>query len=120
MKTVRAVNHSTGAVIAERVVIAGGMWSRFCGLMGRGSLPESHGLMLAPCSSVHTFFMRFPLDVIFLDREGRVVKVAAAMRPWRTALGGGGRDALELNAGEASRLGITPGDRILFVDTADG
>jgi uncharacterized membrane protein (UPF0127 family) len=64
--------------------------------------------------------MRFPIDVIFLDKEGRVVKVISSMKPWRTALGGGGRDALELNAGEASRLQIEPGDRLVFTETVSG
>jgi uncharacterized membrane protein (UPF0127 family) len=59
--------------------------------------------------------MRFPIDVVFLDREGRVVKVVHSMQPWRTALGGGGRDALELNAGEATSHQIDAGDRLLFV-----
>jgi uncharacterized membrane protein (UPF0127 family) len=114
MRSVRASDESTGAVIAAEVAVASGIWSRFWGLMGRKRLPEGHGLLLAPCSSVHTFFMRFPIDVIFLDRERVVVKVVQSMKPWRTALGGGGKDALELNAGEAARLGIQRGDRILF------
>jgi uncharacterized membrane protein (UPF0127 family) len=96
--------------------MARSMWSRFWGLMGRSKLPEGRGLFLSPCGSVHTFFMRFPIDVIFLDRDGRVVKVIDSMRPWRTALGGGGRDALELNAGEAARLGIEPGNSITFLE----
>jgi uncharacterized membrane protein (UPF0127 family) len=58
--------------------------------------------------------MRFPIDVVFLDRDRRVVKVVPALKPWRTALGGGGRDALELNAGEAERSRIQPGDEMDF------
>jgi uncharacterized membrane protein (UPF0127 family) len=115
LKFVQAVNETNGAVIADRVGVARGVWSRFWGLMGRRRLPEGHGLLLAPCGSVHTFFMRFPIDVLFLDREARVVKIVPSMRPWRMALGGGGRDALELNGGEASRQGINEGDRIDFV-----
>jgi uncharacterized membrane protein (UPF0127 family) len=115
MKIVRAIDGKSSTVIAEEVAVARGVWSRFWGLMGRGRLPEGHGLLLAPCGSVHTFFMRFPIDVIFLDRESVVVKIVHSMKPWRTALGGGGKDALELNAGEASRLEIRPGDRIAFI-----
>lgn len=115
MTYLRAVNESDGSVIADKVSVARGVWSRFWGLMGRRALPEGHALLLAPCGSVHTFFMRFPIDVVFLDRDSRVKKIVESMRPWRTALGGGGRDALELNAGEASRRGIKPGDRILFI-----
>ena len=62
--------------------------------------------------------MRFPIDVVFLDRERRVVKIVPAMKPWRTALGGGGRDALELPAGEAGRIGIEPQDQVEFEEGA--
>jgi uncharacterized membrane protein (UPF0127 family) len=116
MRKVSATHEPTGKPIAGEIALAKDMWSRFWGLMGRKRLADGSGLLLTPCSSVHTFFMRFPIDVIFLDRESRVVKVVDSMKPWRTALGGGGKDALELNAGEASRLGIQPGDRILFGD----
>ena len=110
----RVLNQTRDTVVADRVSVAGGLWSRFWGLMGRSALPAGAGLLLTPCSSVHTFFMRFPLDVVFLDRDRQVVKVVSALKPWRTALGGGGRDALELNAGEAERTGIEPGDQLDF------
>jgi uncharacterized membrane protein (UPF0127 family) len=118
LKQTQAIHEPSGAVIAENVAVARGLWSRFWGLMGRRRLPEGHGLLLAPCSSVHTFFMRFPIDVIFLDREGCVVKLVPSMRPWRTALGGGGKDALELNAGEAVRVGLKAGDKIIFAENS--
>ncbi|TML60208.1 MAG: DUF192 domain-containing protein, partial [Actinobacteria bacterium] len=57
------------------------------GLLGRTSLPDGEGLLLKPCGSVHTFFMRFPIDVVFLDRELSVVAVSAEVAPWRTARG---------------------------------
>jgi len=117
-RTYRALNRTKGTVIAEHVSVADGLWSKFWGLMGRRALPENSGLLLTPCSSVHTFFMRFPIDVVFLDRERRVVKIVPAMKPWRTALGGGGRDALELPAGEAGRIGIEPQDQVEFEEGA--
>jgi len=98
-----AFNETKGAELAREVGLAKSMWHRFWGLMGRRSLPERHGLLISPCASVHTFFMRFPIDVIFVSRSGRVVKIVPAMKPWRTALGGSGaHSALELNAGEAA------------------
>ena len=73
---------------------------RLLGLMGRRRLKEGEGLLLSPCSSVQTLFMRFPIDVIFVDREAEVVKVAPAVAPFRLAFGGrGARDALEVAAG---------------------
>jgi uncharacterized membrane protein (UPF0127 family) len=87
------------------------MWARFWGLMGRRELADDSGLLITPCSSVHTFFMRFPIDVIFIARDGRVVKIASAMKPWRTALGGhGAHSVLELNADMARARGLEEGD----------
>jgi len=96
-------------------------WARLVGLMGRRGLEEGEGLLLAPCSSVQTFFMRFPIDVIFLDREARVVKVAPALAPFRVAFGGrGARDALEVAAGTAARSDTAVGDRLAVEDDCEG
>ena len=106
-----AFNETKGTELASDVGLAKSMWARFWGLMGRRSLPVSHGLLISPCSSVHTFFMRFQIDVIFVDRAGSVVKIVPAMKPWRTALGGSGaHSVLELNAGEAAAGSLEVGD----------
>ncbi len=110
----RAINETKGTVIAQEVRLARSLWSRFRGLMGQRSLPEGQGLLLEPCSSIHCMFMRFPIDVIFLDREGRVVKVAAEVKPWRLAAAKGARSALELPAGIAARSDTAAGDRIVI------
>ena len=108
-----AVNQRNGTELAAEVRLATSLWARFWGLMGRRSLPDGHGLLIRPCSSVHMFFMRFPIDVIFLDRDNRVVKIIPAMRPWRAALGGrGAHSALELNAGAAEAAGLAVGDTV--------
>lgn len=113
-RTVRARNETRGTVIAERVTVATSIWDRFWGLMGRKQLPDGHGLHLTPCSSVHMFFMRFPLDVVFIDRANQVTKVAADLKPWRASLGGGGHSALELPVGVAAAAGLEVGDVIAF------
>ena len=82
------------------------------GLLGRDGLDSGEGLLLKPCGSVHTFFMRFPIDVVFLDRELEVVAVSAEVRPWRAARARGAKAALELAAGEAARRGIGRGVRL--------
>lgn len=110
----RAVNETKGTLVAQEVRIARSVWSRFRGLMGRRSLPEGEGLLLEPCSSIHCMFMRFPIDVLFLDREGRVLKVAAGVRPWRFAAAKGARSALELPAGAAARSQTSAGDRVVL------
>jgi uncharacterized protein len=82
------------------------------GLLGRDGLESGEGLLLKPCGSVHTFFMRFPIDVVFLDRELAVVAVSAEVAPWRTARARGAKAVLELPAGEAARRGIAVGERL--------
>jgi uncharacterized protein len=68
---------------------------------------------LKPASSIHMAFMRFAIDAVFLDRELRVVKVAADVKPWRAAAARGAKSVLEIPAGEAARRGLKVGDRLL-------
>ena len=89
------------------------MWPRFWGLMLRKPLEDGEALLIKPCSSVHMFFMRFALDIVFFDKGGTVVKVVSNLKPWRMALGGKGAwSALELATGAAA--GINVGDAIVF------
>ncbi len=86
---------------------------RFLGLMGRAKLPPGRGLLLAPCNSVHMCFMRFAIDVVYLDADDRVLKVVENLWPWLgLSLCPGARAALEMTAGEAKRLGIEKGTRL--------
>lgn len=113
MKQVIARNQTSGAVIAPRTSVADGVWTRFRGLMLRRPLEAGEALLIKPCSSVHMFFMRFPLDIVFFGKDGAVVKIVSNLKPWRMALGGKGAwCALELPAGAAS--GISVGDQIVF------
>lgn len=86
--------------------------------MGRRELPQGSGLLITPCSSIHMFFMRFPIDVVFLDRDNAVVRVVPSIKPWRMAMGGGGRKALELPAGTATLIPIAKGDVLEFEEFA--
>jgi hypothetical protein len=88
--------------------------SRVRGLLGRRGLPRGQGLLIKPTWSVHTWFMRFPIDVVFLDRELSVLKVRKEMRPWRTAARFRAHSALELAAGECDRLQLDVGDRLAW------
>jgi uncharacterized membrane protein (UPF0127 family) len=89
--------------------------SRRRGLLGRDGLAPGRAMLLAPCSSVHTFFMRFAIDVVFLDREGCVVHVVHRMRPGRMAWGGWrARQTLEMEAGRAAAIGLQPRDRLVI------
>jgi uncharacterized membrane protein (UPF0127 family) len=84
------------------------------GLLGRSELAPGEGLLIRPAPSVHTFFMRFPIDVVFLGGDLRVLRVRSDLRPWRMAGQRGARAVLELPAGEADRRGIRPGDRLVI------
>ena len=101
-----------GRVVCERCAVADRALARMRGLLGRSSLPAGEGILLRPASSVHMAFMRFPIDVVFLDRDGAVVKVVPELAPWRVAGARGARDAVELAAGEAARRGIRVGERL--------
>jgi uncharacterized protein len=99
-----------GRVVAEHVEIAATSWKRFMGLMFRSELPEGHGLALTPCNSIHMFFMRIPLDVVFLDREGRTLRVYHGIRPWRVSrIVRRSRTAVELPVGTLRRAGVEAG-----------
>lgn len=111
---------SDGLAIATRMEQALGFWARFRGLMGRASLPDGAGLWI-PDSSIHMFFMRFPIDALFLsapDTAGRrrVVSVRPDLRPW-TGLVLPVKDAegvVELPAGTLAATAVQPGDEVVF------
>jgi uncharacterized membrane protein (UPF0127 family) len=105
-----------GGVVCDECTVADRPWSRLRGLLGRSSLPAGEGLLLRPCGSVHTLFMRFPIDVVFCDRELRVLSVAESVRPWRAAVRRGAKVAVELAAGEARRRGVETGVRLRLVE----
>jgi uncharacterized membrane protein (UPF0127 family) len=90
--------------------------SRMRGLIGRSGLPAGEGLLLRPAPSIHTAFMRFEIDALFLDRELRVLHVVERLRPWRMASKRGARAVLELAAGESARLDVRVGDRLELRD----
>ena len=104
-----------GAVVCERCVIADTPWLRLRGLLGRKELPAGEGILLRPCSSVHTMFMRFPIDVVFCDGDLNVLSVAPSVAPWRAAMKRGAKVAIELAAGEATSRGVETGARLRLV-----
>ncbi len=101
-----------GAVVCERCELADTFWRRFRGLMGRERLPPGEGMLFRPGGSIHMFFMRFPIDAVFCDRDLCVIGVEAGLRPWRLAGRRGAKVTIELAAGEAGRRGVEPGTRL--------
>ena len=79
----KLVNTNSGDVLIDQLEIADTFWKRFKGLQFRHSIPHGSGLLLSPCSSLHTCFMRFPIDVIHLDDKNRVLGISRNIRPWR-------------------------------------
>src|SRR5262245_64494092 len=106
------INDRTGRVVASAVELADTSETRRRGLLGRDFLDPSAALIIAPCSAVHTFFMRFVIDVVFVDRNGSVLKTVADVKPWRIAARPGAFAVVELNAGAVRRSELQIGDRL--------
>lgn len=104
----------TGVVLGDRIVRADTFWPRLVGLLPRRGLAPGEGLLLEPCGAVHTLFMRFPIDVLFLDRDDRVVSTAPGLPPWRTRGVRGAVRVLELPAGTLWRTGVGVGAGLRF------
>ncbi|MGI8730542.1 MAG: DUF192 domain-containing protein [Solirubrobacteraceae bacterium] len=108
-----------GTDVCERCLVAADPLTRMRGLLGRAELPAGDGLLLRPAGSIHTHFMRFAIDALFLDRELRVLDVRSTLQPWRMARRRGARAVLELRAGEAERRGVQVGDVLHVADPAE-
>lgn len=94
------------------VRVAASFWQRFIGLMGRRALAPGAALLLAPCSNIHTCFMRFAIDVVFLDREGEILAIFSDVKPWRARAAWRAHACLELASGGAVRAGLRVGQRL--------
>jgi uncharacterized membrane protein (UPF0127 family) len=108
-----------GTVVCERCEIAAGTLARMRGLLGRDGLEPGGGMLIDGTPSVHMFFMRFPIDVVFLDRGWRVVRIVHGLRPWRVAVARKAVAALELEAGAAARAALQEGD-VLELEASEG
>ena len=108
-----ALANDDGDVVCEHCLLAETALARCRGLLGRSGLSSGEGMLLRPASSIHTAFMRFAIDAVFLDRANQVVRVASSLRPWRTAARRKAHAVLELAAGEAARRRLVPGDRLV-------
>ena len=102
-------------MLCERCDVADNFFTRAFGLIPRARLRDGDGLLLTNTSNITMFFMRFAIDAVFIDRRGRVVRVAADLRPWRLATAArGAKDTLELATGAAARAGTQAGDELVF------
>jgi len=108
-----------GTVVCERCEVPESSFGRARGLLGRDGLEAGEGMLIDRAGSVHMFFMRFPIDVVFLDRDLNVVGVRHGLRPWQVAAARRAVAALELPAGAAAEAGIEEGD-VLALQNLDG
>ena len=123
---VQAINQTRGTILCARLADAGGHTGKARGLLGRDSIDPDEGLLfvrqrIEPFMWMHMFFMRFAIDIVFLDRDDRVVHISHHLRPWRVSpVLFAARKAIELAAGAAARSNTAIGDTIAFraADTA--
>jgi len=109
----RVINERSGRTLGDAIREARALPARVRGLLGKRGLEPGSGLWIEPCPSIHMFFMRFAIDVLFVDAGGTVVKRCVEIRPWRVAAGGiSARGALELPVGVVERSETQIGDRL--------
>lgn len=101
-----------GSVIAERCRLANTPRLRLVGLLGSRELEPGSGMLLRRTGSIHMFFMRYPIDAVFLDREDRVLKVVPRLKPWRVAAALRAKSVLEVGAGVCEERGLAVGDQL--------
>ena len=114
----RLRNSRNDAIVASRLLTAFDSASRRRGLLSHRSLPDDHALIIAPTNAIHTFFMRFDIDVAFVARDGRVLKVRPALRPWRVAGALRAFAVIELAAGALARADLAAGDNLVIAAEA--
>lgn len=109
------INQRTDEALAERVEVAVTRRDRRRGLLGRSGLDPASALIIAPCFSIHTMFMRFAIDAVFVDDTGRAVKVVRDMTPWRIAVEPTAHAVVELPAGRLRDRQVNLGDRLYLL-----
>jgi uncharacterized protein len=108
----KVVNATRSTVMATRLEVASSGETRRKGLLGRDHLSSGEGLWIIPCESVHTFFMRFPIDLVYLDRRNRVKKVRSSVGAWRISACISAHSVLELPSGTVRATATERGDTI--------
>ena len=109
------IEREDGRVVCESCAVADTPLTRLVGLTGRRGLAREDGLLLRPVNAIHTSFMRFAIDAVFVDANFVVVKVVEQLPPWRLSARRGAHAVIELAAGECRRRGVRPGDRLSAV-----
>jgi len=106
-------NQRTGAVVASKLLPAFDSETRRTGLLKHTGLPDGAAMFIAPTNAIHTFFMKFAIDVAFVAKDGRIVKIRPAMPAWRMAAAWGGFAVIEMAAGSFERAATVVGDLLI-------
>jgi uncharacterized membrane protein (UPF0127 family) len=115
MQTVRIWNRTKNALLGESIGVADTSWSRMKGLLGREGLESGTGLLIVPSQAVHTIAMRFPIDVLFLDRNSRVIHAQPSLVPYRvTAVHWRAHFVVEMPVGVIAQTSTSVGDELLI------
>ncbi len=110
----RLINQTKNAILSEDLSVANTPFARIKGLLGKKSLGHGQALLIKPCNSIHTFFMNFPIDVIFIDKNNRVVKTISSLKPYRlSAIYFKAYSVIELPVGVIQSTDTHPGDTLL-------
>jgi len=111
-RSFRLVNLRTGAIVADHLLTAFDSETRRRGLLAYASMPEGAAMVIAPTNAVHTVFMKFAIDLLFVAKDGRVVKARGDVRPWRMSGAWRGHAVIELEAGALRRTAVRVGDQV--------
>ena len=114
------INVRSGKVVADRLLTAFDSESRRKGLLGQVSLPQSTALIIAPTNAIHTFFMKFPIDIAFVSRGGRVLKIRSSVPAWRMTASLRAFAVLELEAGSLDGSDTKVGDQLIVRSAPEG
>jgi uncharacterized protein len=109
---------SAGRCLVPKVWRAASPWEKMRGLLGRPRLADGEGFLIDSCAMVHTFGMRYPLDLAFIDSRGRVCKLVSGLAPARCAGSFGAEATLELAPGALDQLRLSVGDRLAWKEAA--
>jgi uncharacterized membrane protein (UPF0127 family) len=110
------INRSRNAILAQNAALADTPFTRIRGLLGKKELKPGEGLIISPCNSVHSFFMRFTIDVLFLDKEWRVIKTLPNFKPFRLSpIYFRAHLAIELPSGTVDSTHTHPGDTLALI-----
>ena len=111
----KIINRTKNTVLAQNAVVADTVFSRLKGLLGRKDFIEGEALIIKPCNSIHTFFMRFPIDVLFIDKDSRIIKTISSLKPFRlTCIYFNAAFVIELPAGTLEFSSTQEKDILIF------